>query len=425
MPRLAEPVVLQYGPAGAQEVIDVGKRATLHVGDFNGDGRLDLTIGALDGLIRVYLDGAETGLPEFEQEIVVTQSGEPLAVPSGRSSPSLADLNGDGLLDLLVGNTEGQLYFYANQGLSDAPQFGAGVPVVAAGEPIDLVGAPRSRPCVADFNADGAADVLVGAEDGLVRLYLGLPTTSDASPLALVDGDGQAVAIELNDHVLIIGAASWCSACRSFKEWTSAPDRPAALDELRLVFAFSDEGGDGPGGVLYGEFLESLPGEVVFIAKDSQAKPIAFPTVYDPGQGRFTQNAFEAVMSWVGADWPATVSDNAASQVAPAEGDGGEGPTINRQIYDCTFVGEGFGCYIDNCGSSYCMGRSEGQPERGPSPFEDTPYFGMTDVDDAYELVGQVQNYYWEKFGRNGANNLGGLAKPTSSDPTKTVISSL
>ena len=41
------------------------------------------------------------------------------------------------------------------------------------GLPIDLPGYARSRPAVCDWTGDGALDLLVGAGDGLVRLYQG------------------------------------------------------------------------------------------------------------------------------------------------------------------------------------------------------------------------------------------------------------
>jgi hypothetical protein len=49
------------------------------------------------------------------------------------------------------------------------------VQLQAEGIPIDLDGAARSRPSVCDWNEDGTPDVLVGAQDGKVHLYLGVP----------------------------------------------------------------------------------------------------------------------------------------------------------------------------------------------------------------------------------------------------------
>ena len=50
---------------------------------------------------------------------------------------------------------------------------GFDVEVEADGVPIDLPGIPRSRPYVCDWTGDGSLDLLVGAGDGIVRLYQG------------------------------------------------------------------------------------------------------------------------------------------------------------------------------------------------------------------------------------------------------------
>jgi len=52
----------------------------------------------------------------------------------------------------------------------------------------------------------------------------------------------------------------------------------------------------------------------------------------------------------------------------------------------------------------HIFGRREGAPPRGANPV-----YGGTDVDDLYDIVGQIHQLYYSKFGLNGANNLGGL----------------
>ena len=57
------------------------------------------------------------------------------------------------------------------------------IPLIS--EPIDLAGSPRSRPFVCDWNEDGYPDVLIGAGDGLVRLYEGVPEPATIGLLTL------------------------------------------------------------------------------------------------------------------------------------------------------------------------------------------------------------------------------------------------
>jgi len=145
----------------------------------------------MDGKVRVLLDEATSGGPDFQSVIVVQDGAGDLLVSTGRSSPAVLDLDGDGRKDLVLGNTEGQVLFWSNTGTDAAPVFDGYVALESDGVPIDLPGTPRSRPWVGDVNADGAADLLVGAYDGLVRLYAGELLTPAAfdilSPTGTVD----------------------------------------------------------------------------------------------------------------------------------------------------------------------------------------------------------------------------------------------
>ena len=169
--------------------LDVGARATPTFVDWNSDDMTDLVVGALDGGIHIYLNcGCDWPIPAFYHSPpagdFAQQDGWDLVVPSGRSSPVILDLDGDGKKDLLTGNTNGQLLFYSNVGTDDAPSFSGYSFVESNGVPIDLPGSPRSRPFVCYWTEDTYPDVLIGASDGKVHLYRGIPTPGD------MDGDG-------------------------------------------------------------------------------------------------------------------------------------------------------------------------------------------------------------------------------------------
>jgi len=178
VPRFASAGMVEVGSPGAKSPLDVGSRATLDVVDWDNDGRFDLVVGGLDGRIRVLLDKALTGTPDFRTADVLASGAGDLLVPSGRASVAVVDLDGDGRKDLVVGNTDGQVLFYANSGTDAQPVFGEVQALLADGLAIDLDGTPRSRPFVGDFNDDGRLDLVVGAADGLVRLYTGQSTSA-------------------------------------------------------------------------------------------------------------------------------------------------------------------------------------------------------------------------------------------------------
>ncbi len=181
---------LQVGQPGAKTVINVGGRATPCIVDVNNDGKKDLVLGALDGQIRVFINEGTDTQPDFRTTQYLQLGGSNLVVPTNRACPVLLDADGDGDLDLLTGNTEGQLLYYQNTGGGWPPVFSSYSLLRANGVVIDLAGTPRSRPFVCDFNNDGLTDALVGAGDGKVHLYLG-------HWVGNVDGDNHVDVIDL------------------------------------------------------------------------------------------------------------------------------------------------------------------------------------------------------------------------------------
>ncbi|MBI4563894.1 MAG: VCBS repeat-containing protein [Planctomycetes bacterium] len=83
--------------------------------DWDGDGRTDLVVGAADGSVWWYRNAGKPGAPEYEDGVAIlpkSRAGlerpvEPGAVPEGpgaRAKICVTDWNGDGRMDLLVGD---------------------------------------------------------------------------------------------------------------------------------------------------------------------------------------------------------------------------------------------------------------------------------------------------------------------------------
>ncbi|MFC1739069.1 FG-GAP repeat domain-containing protein [Planctomycetota bacterium] len=218
---------LKVGEAGSKSNIDVGNRATCTVVDWNSNGRKDLVIGAYDGKIHLFINEGNDAEPDFRVETFAQQNDSDLDVPSGRSSPHVLDLDNDGKKDLLTGNTNGKLLFYGNAGSDSAPNFADYSFVKSDGLTIDLPGTPRSRPYVCDWTSDNYLDVLIGAGDGKVHLYQGLPFLGDFEP----DGD-----VDFHDFAVL--ASAWQSTIgddnfNSKYDISDPPDN--IIDELDLT----------------------------------------------------------------------------------------------------------------------------------------------------------------------------------------------
>jgi hypothetical protein len=143
-----------------------GTASAAHAADWDGDGDYDLIIGNING--NVYLVPNE-GTPEsyaFGKERQLT------SVRSRRAGTFTADWDGDGDLDLLVGAEDGSVSLYRNTGDCKSPELASPVQLVSPGEktdkttvrnaPKDVHRGRRSKICVTDWNGDGLLDLLVG-----------------------------------------------------------------------------------------------------------------------------------------------------------------------------------------------------------------------------------------------------------------------
>jgi hypothetical protein len=82
------------------------------VGDVDFDGDPDLLVGKRDGTIEFFRNRGAPGAPAFESEVARLAG-----IDVGASAvPVLADLDADGDLDLVVGESGGGLNFYRNRG---------------------------------------------------------------------------------------------------------------------------------------------------------------------------------------------------------------------------------------------------------------------------------------------------------------------
>ena len=167
------------------------------LGDLDGDGRADLLLGTWNRGVSYWRnDGVVAdGIPAFtlvDSAIVVLTRGS-------HATPALTDLDGDGLLDLVVGESSGELNLYMNRGTPASPSFELVTDVWGG---LDV--GRRSAPAFVDTDGNGVLELVVGCEaGGLVRAIpagealgeardMAIPVPANSAPtFGDLDGDGQ------------------------------------------------------------------------------------------------------------------------------------------------------------------------------------------------------------------------------------------
>ncbi|NTW32388.1 MAG: VCBS repeat-containing protein, partial [Bacteroidetes bacterium] len=89
-------------------------------GDIDGDGAAEMIIGRYNGTLDYYDNTAPYGSP---MDMVLSQS-DYMGINVGKySAPQLVDLDKDSLIDLVIGEKNGNINFYKNTGSKTNPQF--------------------------------------------------------------------------------------------------------------------------------------------------------------------------------------------------------------------------------------------------------------------------------------------------------------
>lgn len=140
--------------------IDVGEDAAPTFADIDGDGDADLIVGARDGRIRLYDNN--DGDHRFTER---TGDANPFAAidVGDNSAPVFINLDDDADLDLVVGSADGTLRSFRRN--AD----GSWTELTGAANPFDGIDVgSRSTPHVTHLDGDGVLDLIVGSAAGRI-----------------------------------------------------------------------------------------------------------------------------------------------------------------------------------------------------------------------------------------------------------------
>ena len=97
-----------------------GLRLIPTFGDINNDGKDELILGREDGTLILFQNNGTT----FTSPTTNLKDNTNATIQVGGASfPQLFDLNNDGLLDLVIGNRTGKIWYYQNIGTASSPSF--------------------------------------------------------------------------------------------------------------------------------------------------------------------------------------------------------------------------------------------------------------------------------------------------------------
>ena len=130
--------------------------------DLDGDGLPDIVVGTWRDKLQWYRNTGSRTDPKWTLADTAL-----VTIPRGSNTvPALADIDGDGLIDLVIGTASGRMLLYRNAGTKVSPKFTL---VTASFQ--DIRFGRRAAPTLVDMDGDGKPDLLVGNEAGDLQLW--------------------------------------------------------------------------------------------------------------------------------------------------------------------------------------------------------------------------------------------------------------
>jgi subtilisin family serine protease/PKD repeat protein len=154
--------------------IDVGALSTPDFCDIDGDGDYDMFIGRYDGKIGFYRND---GTPESSDWTLVSETYNDINVDYlAPASPTFCDIDGDGDYDMFIGQYGGNIVFFQNDGTPQNPVW-----TLVNDSYNDINVGVWNMPTFCDIDADGDYDMFIGEIEGSIFFYRNDGTSKSAS----------------------------------------------------------------------------------------------------------------------------------------------------------------------------------------------------------------------------------------------------